>query len=273
MKIFTYHLSDSIDIKCVKKSIVGKVISETNAEIFIKLENDGFMSAYEYGSVAFTNLSKEEITKYIKSLETCCQGLHISDDLSEDIVIEFIDEDEISYEEEKDTLLLPRRMEKSNKVIRIIMFDLSQTVALDYYGKVGDKLMVDIKKYSNELETNGKLDISKKDMMKFIGKSLNIKNNIVDTLYIFDSPEMTWSDQNSAEIHEFLSALFDIKSRYKETENLTQVIGDNMEVYKQIYEHKEAKTLELVVVVLIVIEVIQGFSHMFKFLEKKKVNS
>jgi len=32
-------------------------------------------------------------------------------------------------------------------------------------------------------------------MMKFIGKSLNTKNKIVDNLYIFDSPDIAWDNK------------------------------------------------------------------------------
>src|ERR1035437_1760222 len=260
MKIFTYHISDNIDIKGVKKSIQGKIISETNAEIFIELSTGEYMSAYEYGSIAFTNVNKEKVSTLINSIKSACTGTHsITEGLSEDIEVEFKGDGDIKYD--NNTLTLPERMSNNNKVVRIIMFDLSQTVALEYYDNIGDTILVDIKKLSKELETKGKLSISKSQIMKFIGKILSVKNNIVDTLYIFDSPEMTWSDEDASKIHTFLTGVFDIKSRFREVENLTKVIEDNLDVYKEIYHHKESSTLEIIVVVLIVIEILQSFMH------------
>lgn len=274
--VYTYHIADNIDIKGVKGGITGKVIAESNVDIFIELGTDEYMSAYEYGSVTFVNIDKVKLRSIIESISEFCENMHVSDDLSEDLNLDFsLEKDqELEYDEATDTLSLVKSMEKNIKVLRTIMFDLSQTVALDYYGSIGDKLLVSIKKFSKELEEKGKLSISKKEMMKFIGKSLNIKNNIIDTLYIFDSPDITWNNNQAAEVHDFLIHLLDIKSRFKETEYLTQTIGDNLDVYKELSAHKESSTLEIVVVILIIIEVLQGFAHNIKipglFGESKK---
>jgi uncharacterized Rmd1/YagE family protein len=48
-----------------------------------------------------------------------------------------------------------------------------------------------VKALSAELEYQGKISLSKKAMMKFIGKSLNTNKKIVDNLYIFDSLGIT----------------------------------------------------------------------------------
>lgn len=265
--IYTYHIADNIDIKGIKGAISGKVLSESNVDIFFEMPNNEYIAAYEYGSIAFVNIDKPRITALIESVKDWCQEMHVSDNLSEDLKVKF-DGDEITYDDETDTLTCTKEMEKNIKVLRIIMFDLSQTVALDYYGSIGDKLLVDIKKFSKEMEQKGKLSISKKEMMKFIGKSLNVKNNIIDTLYVFDSPDITWNDAEASEVHDFLMHLFDIKSRFKETEYLIQTIGDNLDVYKELYHHKESSTLEIVVVVLILIEILNAFIHPL-FEEKK----
>ena len=95
--------------------------------------------------------------------------------------------------------------------------------------------------------------------MKFIGKSLNTKNNIVDTFYIFDSPDLAWEDDEIDKIHKYLSHLFDLNSRYREIENIFKVIDNNLEIYNDIYQHKESANLEIVVIILIIIEIIKAF--------------
>ena len=162
MKILTYHIADNIDVKKVKKIISGKVIAENNSEVFIEVSSGKYMSAYEYGSVAFSDIDPSEVTSLIESIKDCCLELHtITSELSEDISVESKESEEIEYDDDNDTLYLPNSITVTTKVIRIIMFDLSQTVALDYYSGLGDKLLVEIKKFSKELETKGKLSISK----------------------------------------------------------------------------------------------------------------
>ena len=59
----------------------------------------------------------------------------------------------------------------------------------------------------------------------------------------------------------FSFTAFDIKSRFNEIENLTKVIGDNLSIYQEIYHNKKSSTLEIVVIVLILIEILQAFTH------------
>ena len=58
------------------------------------------------------------------------------------------------------------------KVIRITMFNLGQSVALDHYHAVTENLLTELKSFANQLELTGKLKISRKNMMRFSRTSL-----------------------------------------------------------------------------------------------------
>jgi uncharacterized Rmd1/YagE family protein len=143
--------------------------------------------------------------------------------------------------------------------IRIVMLNVAQSVTLDYYGQQSSILLEETKKYTTELEHHGKLRITSKNLTKFIAKTLNVKNRIVDNLYIIGSPEETWDDEYLNKIDKGLRNVFDYKVRFKDLDYQLQIIRENLELFKDLIQHKRANTLEIIIIVLILIEVINLF--------------
>ena len=97
--------------------------------------------------------------------------------------------------------------------------------------------------HSEELERSGRLKISSKNLKKFIGKTLNLKNRISENLYIFDSPDVTWEDEQLATLDYHLKQTFDLKNRYFAIEKRITIIKENLELFKGIWDHRESSTL------------------------------
>lgn len=251
------NIADSIDIKGLKNNFPAQLIISTSTEIFFKIADSKFISIFNYGVIAFSEHNQQEIDKVISTISN-----YINDEqekLSETIDIEFESEN-INYQ--GNILSLPKKYHL-NELFRIVLFDLSQSVALDYYSGIAEKLLHQVKKFASELEEEGKISLNKKEMMKFIGKSLSTKNKIVDNLYIFDSPEITWENEKIDKVHNLLTRTFDLNSRFKEIEYTFNIIDDNLQMFKDTYEHEHSSTLEIVVIVLILIEIINSLSERF----------
>jgi required for meiotic nuclear division protein 1 len=60
-------------------------------------------------------------------------------------------------------------------MMRIILLNIGQSVALDYYENLTDDLISFSKIYILQLEKRGKLSISKTNLLNYIGKVLNVK--------------------------------------------------------------------------------------------------
>jgi uncharacterized Rmd1/YagE family protein len=259
IKLKAIIIADTIDIRQLKTNFKGKLIISTSSELFYKIARNKYISIFNYGVVVFSNHSQREIDQVITDIEK-----HITnkqDRISETISIEFIDTTGVSYENE--VLSFPAEYE-SNELFRIVMFDLSQTVAIDYYSGIADILLQEVKSLSSELEHKGKISLGKKDMMKFIGKSLNTKNKIVDNLYIFDSPDIAWDNENVERVHKILTRTFDLNARFKELEYTFKIIDDNLQIFNDTYNHRYSSTLEIVVIILILIEVLKSLGEKFE---------
>lgn len=256
MKLVAINIADSIDLKKLKASFGGKLLISTSTELFYKVAEDKFISFFNYGVVAFSEHTQQEIDKVISSIKEFIDNEQ--DRLSENIEIEF--KDTIGFE--GDTLIVPQKFRK-DELFRIVLFDLGQSVALDYYSRISDNLLQDVKKYAAELEQKGKISMTKKEMMKFIGKSMNTMNKIVDNLYIFDSPDITWESEKIDKVHKLLVRNFDLNARFKEIEYTFTNIDKNLQMFKETYEHQHSATLEIVVIILILIEIINSLSERF----------
>jgi uncharacterized Rmd1/YagE family protein len=243
----------------LKTNLKGKLIISTSSELFYRVSENKYVSIFNYGVVVFSNHTAKEIDKVINEIENYITNKQ--DRISETITIEFKDIIGISYENE--VLSLPAAY-KSNELFRIVMFDLSQTVAIDYYSDIADLLLQEVKALSAELEHKGKISLIKKDMMKFIGKSLNTKNKIVDNLYIFDSPDIAWENEKVDRVHKILTRTFDLNARFKELEYTFKIIDDNLQIFNDTYNHRYSSTLEIVVILLILIEVLKSLGEKFE---------
>lgn len=252
--LYSVHLTDNINLRTFKTKVNMTLIGETITELFFK-DGNKYLGVYNYGALSFINFNDQE-----KEVITDLVENKIESPVNDSIQIEFKDVTTSSF---KNDVLELDKSTKSDLIYRIVMFDVSQSVALDYYSQKGNSLLEIINKYAKQLEQSGDLDLSKKEIMKFIGKSLVTKNNIADTLYIFDSPDLAWEDEDVDKLHTFLAATFDLKSRFSEIENMFKVVDDNLETFRDLYQHKSSTNMEIIVIILIAIEIINIFVEKF----------
>ena len=120
---------------------------------------------------------------------------------------------------------------------------------------------MDFQNFENpqNLENKGKLDISGNKLKRFIGKILNIKNKISENLYIFDSPDITWEDELLNKLNLELKQTFDLKDRYHVIHDRIDIIKENLELFKDIMDHRESSRLEWIIIILILVEVVDMF--------------
>jgi len=135
------------------------------------------------------------------------------------------------------------------------MLNTAHSVAMDFYSQRVHELLYEINRFTTEMEMEGSISISRKNMLRFIGRTLNSKNRIVENLFIFDSPDTTWDDEYLDKIHRGLARTFELQIRFKEIEYTFKVVEDNLSVFRELYLHRESSKLEWIIIVLICIEV------------------
>jgi uncharacterized Rmd1/YagE family protein len=249
LKIISFQIADSIEVKQFKAAFTGHIYYEDTDELFYLIESYKYLYIFKYGIVCFLGYNEIEMTAFLQLIAPFCKNL-FEQRLSDEFDIE-TDTANIRYGYNKIEIPNP-----SNEMIRLIMLNVSQSVALDYYNQQTNLLLEETNFHTQEMEKKGKIDLKGTKLKKYIGRTLNLKNKIAGNLYIFDSPEATWEDENLDKLDIRLKKIFDLQSRFRTIQEGLQIVRDNLELFKDMLQYRNSVLLEWVVIILILVEVI-----------------
>ncbi|MFV5695943.1 RMD1 family protein [Flavobacterium sp. LB3P122] len=251
IRIEAVQIAESFNMKKFRTDFRAEANSGSTSEVFYALvENERFLYVFDYGVVVFANydaIAKSEFVNFIKNYATTLVDL----DLSEEYRIET--DETIQKVLVKNNYVTVSQIDSS--LMRIVMLNIAQSVALEYYEVLTDELITSSKHYILELEQHGKLSISKTNLLKYIGKVLNVKNSIVDNLYILDDPNLVWDNEELNLLNRHLKANFDINTRFKDLDYRLQIVENNLTLFTDVLNVRESSRLEWVVIILIAMEI------------------
>jgi uncharacterized Rmd1/YagE family protein len=249
VKLTAFLVANQLDIKAIKSFLDIKPLADSSSELFYSFSGGKYQQYFNYGVIVFAGYTEEEMKYGTKT---------ISNYQRNPITPWLRDEFQIRVEEGKETIFNFNEAitgKLDDKVTRIAMLNLAQSVALDFYHSVSENLLTDVKSLANQLELTGNLKVSRKNMMKFIGKSLNTQNDIAENIYIFDAPDQVWDDEVLDKFNQGLMKHFDLRVRFSEIEYTLRIIKDNLTVFSDFIHQRESKLLEVIVIILILVEV------------------
>jgi required for meiotic nuclear division protein 1 len=248
LKLSAIRVANQLDLKGIKTFFDLKPAADSSSELYYSFGPEKYQYFFNYGVIVFCGYTEDEIklavktvTSYLKNPDSWLRDDH-----------EICVSPESPLEFEFDSVIVDHT---DSTVVRIAMFNLAQSVALDHYHLVSENLLTEIKSFTKHLEQTGKLDISRKNMMKFIGRALNTQNDIADNIYIFDAPELVWDDEYLNKLHTGLMKHFDLRVRFSEVEYTLRIIEDNLSVFREIIHQRESSILEWIIILLILVEV------------------
>ena len=248
-QVLTYQVADSIDIKQFKSAFKAELYYSDSDELFYKLGDEQFIYVFKYGVVCFFNYDAIKISGFLQLISDFCKN-RFEENLSEEYLIETnAKENRIGYNQIE-------VKEADIETVRLIMLNVSQSVALDYYSEQTTRLLEETNYHTQILEKKGRLDISGNNLKRYIGKTLILKNRIAENLYIFDSPPETWEDENLNKIHIELKRTFDLQERFRNVAEGLQIVKENLELFKDILQYRNSNLLEWIVIILIAVEVL-----------------
>lgn len=252
MKIEAFQISESFNIKKIRSEFKVEAFSGSTSEIFYVFSDlDRYLYIFDYGVVVFANydeVAKSEMVIFLKNYTSDLVDLN----LFEEYRIE-VDNLKVKALVRNNFVIVP---EIDSSVLRIVMLNIGQSVALEYYEVLTDAQIASSKEYILELEKKGRLSISKTNLLKYIGKVLNVKNSIVDNLYILDDPNLVWDNEDLAVLNRLLKTNFDINTRFKDLDYRLQIVEDNLRLFTDVLNVRDGSRLEWTVIILIAIEIL-----------------
>ena len=250
--VLSYQIADSIDIKSFKNAFKAEIHYSDADELFYKTRSEGLIYVFKYGVVCFLNYDEGKISEFLQLISPFCKNL-FDVKMSEEFIIEKnADENKFGFNKIE-------IVDADIEILKIIMLNVSQSVALDYYSELTNKLLEETNYHTQFLERKGTLDISGKNLKKYIGKTLYLKNRIAENLYIFESPPQTWEDENLNKIDIGMKRTFDLKERFRNITEGLGIVKENLELFKDLLQYRNSRFLELIIIALIFVEVINLF--------------
>ncbi|MCG2610736.1 RMD1 family protein [Flavobacterium sp. SM15] len=258
IQIEAVQIAEAFNIKKFRAEFRAEAFSGSTSEVFYALtENNRYLYIFDYGVVVFANydaVAKSEFLNFLKNYAINPTNLNLSEEYK--IVFE---EHSTKFFVKNDFVSVPKI---DPDILRIVMLNTGQSAALEYYEVLTDELITSSKYYILELEQRGKLSISKTDLLKYIGKVLNVKNSIVDNLYILDDPNLVWDNEDLNLLNRNLKANFDINPRFKDLDYRLQIVEDNLTLFTDVLNVRESARLEWIIIILIAFEIaLTLFSH------------
>lgn len=256
LKVFSFQVADSIDIKQFKTTFTAEIYRADSDELFYRIEAEKFVYVFKYGLISFLGFNEVEMTAFIQVITPYCKNM-LEQRLSDEYDIE---------------TSAPKMNVGFNKIelakadiesFRLVMLNVSQSVALDHYSQQTNVLLEETNYHTQVLERKGKLDLTGINLKKYIGRTLNLKNRIAENLYIFDSPDETWEDENLNKLDIDLKKTFDLQVRFRTIQEGLEIVKENLELFKDLLQYRNSVVLEWIIIILIFVEVINLFIEKF----------
>ena len=250
LKIEAFQLAEQINIRKLRNDFKVAPTSASVYELFYAQEDHKFLYIFNYGIVVFggyNDLDKSNTLRFIRDyLEDT-----IEKEFNDDFLLEVKPGEKLTFKH--NSIAVP---ELNDNVVRICMLHVGQTVAMDYYEALSTDILEGTKKLTEQLELYGRIKIPKKELLKFIGRTLNIKNSILDNLYILDNTDLGWDNEYLSKVDQGLKDIFDINIRFRDVDYRLKIVENNLKLFTDLLQHRESAFLEWIIIVLILIEIL-----------------
>jgi required for meiotic nuclear division protein 1 len=263
--IFTiraFQIAEGIDIKRCKTEFTGELVTAAPGELFFRRKAasslgtgervEGYVYVMDYGVVIFAGHGEAEMSSLLDKLQPYCENT-LDTRVGEDFRVH---SNVTGLAFNFNDIHLPTF---NADVLRIIMLYVGQSAALDHYEAVVDRLLAEAGRVAQELEHHGRLKTSRKNVQKFIGRTLGIRNRLVDNLYIMDAPDITWENEYLDKIDRGMKKTFDIFERFRSLDYQLREIKENLELFAEMLQFRQSNMLEWIIIALIAFEIVQVF--------------
>lgn len=251
------HLSTQLRLKQIARRMGRQPIVESTRELGFQLGPLSYAYLYNFGVVVFFNVSVPDRESLLAIIQESITGGDRSKigAVSEDFTVEVAEGGDLAQSHEIGFNKV-RIKDVSEAKVRFISGVVAESAALDYFEQTVEELLLRSQRISKNLLDTGDPQLSMREMARFVGVCLNTKQEIIADLYVIDSPDEIWDDQNLSRLYEDLKNLFEIETRYKVLDYKLKLIQETVDVVLEMLRFAKQTKMEITIIALIAVEVI-----------------
>lgn len=263
LNVRAYQIAEEIDIKRCRAEFPGDLATTSPGELFYRRKSAsplgppdagdvGYLYIMDYGVVIFAGYGEAEAAAIIDRLQPYCQGT-LAARMGEDFRVHAETQELVlGYNDIHLPTLTP-------EALRIVMLYVGQSAALDHYEVLLNGMMDETARFSKELEKYGRIKTSQRNVQRFIGRILAVRNRIIDNLYIMDAPDITWESEFLDKVDRGMKKTFDVAERFRSLDYQLRETRESLELFAELLQFRKSNMLEWIIIGLILVEVIQIF--------------
>jgi uncharacterized Rmd1/YagE family protein len=243
-----YAFADTFKLKELALCFAGAEIRLEKDELYAVF-SDGTAVAFDFGAVVFFGCDKvrEQVVHAI--------ARKLPDEphppLTEELPIEVDAQATPAYEARFDKVIV---RELSPNVVTIVGVLLAQSAAMDYYDEDVEEVIGRTERITRDLQTRGRLRGRVRELIQFIGSCIHTRNGVIETMALFDKPDVTWEEEALNKLFVRLREVLEIDDRFRALEYKLRMIQDNLVLLVDLSRQRHTFWLEALVALLILFE-------------------
>jgi uncharacterized Rmd1/YagE family protein len=210
----------------------------------------GWAVGFDFGAVVFVGVDEGESARVMRAL-VAQLGAEPRAPLEESFAVEIAPcaAPEVRF----DRIVVA---ELDVRVVEILALVVAQSVGMEYYEGDVDTLVARLQQWSLALGESGRLRGRTRDMLRFIGRGMSMRTQVVHTLSLLDSPGATWENEALDRLYRGLRASFEIEERYRSLEHELSIVQDNLALFIDLVRGRRTILLEVAVALLVAGELV-----------------
>jgi len=243
-----YHLTEALKLTSVLNLFPEKPFRASGTEVVYRFGRDQYLIIYNFGSMVCFNLDPP---REDQALSVMRQFVSPKDEIvtSEEFVLEIGPRLNVEF---RRVILDKPTFEK----IQIIALVLAQSTALEYFENLANQALQQSGTISEMLEKEGKIGKKDSELVRFIGFCLNVKQKVISSTYLLDSPEPTWESQVLEQLYLQMADMFELRERYRTLEYKLKIVQETVEIISDLSRTRSMWYVEITIVLLIALEVV-----------------
>lgn len=222
--------------------------------LVVQYPDDGWTVVHDFGAAVFFGVPDEERTRVLDAMKRYdgeAAGTRRSL-VRESFAVE-VRPDATRANVRFDAVVV---RELTQPVVELVAFVIGQSVAMEYYEDDVDRILGRLASIAAGLEAKGRFQGNVRELLRFVGRGMSLRNRVIHTLALLDSPALAWEDEVLDRMYRELRQSFAIEDRYRALDHKLQMIGQNLELVVDLTQTRRSMLLEILVVVLIFIETV-----------------
>ena len=252
--ITALYLGKSLNLAEIeKKNDLGLLARRRNSLLF-QPAHDRIAIVFSYGVVVLFNFDPKLSQKYIKQVIKYSEDALVAPKTEEYAVV--IDPDLKTAVEFNNVILNKIDPDK----IHIIAEVLAQSVAIEYVEERAVQFVANFEKVHNNLEKDGRVHISDKEVHKMIGAGRHVVQYVITQLSLLDKPDATWEDKDNESLFVGMRKMFELEDRFQALQFRLNFINDSSAMILEAIQHRRGMNLEWVVAWIIIASSLIGLA-------------